>query len=145
VASVSWQKRNARARALGFRNYYDYRAHGYGQSRERLTGEALAKLRGHRSAADLEGLLRRGRVATMIQEPIGERDPQGRYGSVKITVQLANGDQRSFTLRGRQLRARQLDPLRQAAIAGGVDVYLNPSLDVIGLRHSDVSDLEEAA
>ena len=65
MASAAWEGRNARARALGYRNYYDYRVHNFGRipaGESAPTGEERQRLRGHRGAADVESVLRSGDV-----------------------------------------------------------------------------------
>lgn len=148
MASAAWEKRNARARALGYRSYYDYRAHNYGKSRDRLSGEALRLLRGHAGPADLERAIRSGRVSVLSQEPVGDRDPKtGRYKEIRVTAQLSDGSQRRYRLRsasptGDQLSPSALKQLRAAIADGGADVYTNPSVDVLGVMERD--DLAEA-
>lgn len=143
MPSTSWQRRNDRARSLGYRNFYDYRAHDYGKlppSAPRLRGGELRVARGHAGPADLQRLISRGRVSTMFQEPVGERDDAGRYREVRVTVQLNDGSQQRFRLRGRQLKADELEPLRAAVSAAGPDVYTNPSIDVLFLVDRDDVD-----
>lgn len=141
--AAEYARRSERARELGYGSYYERRVRaGRPPSAEAPTGERLRLQRGHAGPADLEDLLRRGRVLILNQEPVGERDPKtGRYREVRVTAQLDDGSQRSFRLRGRQLEADRLRPLRQAAVGGGVDVYTNPSLDVLGFITDE--DLEE--
>lgn len=141
MASSSWERRNDRARALGYRNYYDYRAHDFGRSRAKLSGEALRAARGHVGAADLEALLRSGRVAVLSQEPVGDRDASGRYRQVNVAAQLTDGSQRRFRLRGAALQPDHMAGLRGAVSDAGTDIYTNPSLDVLFLFDRD--DLEE--
>lgn len=141
MASRAWERRNALARAKGYRSYYDYRRHGYGRSETPLSGPELRQARGHASLADLERLVRSGRVAILIQAPEGEQDEAGRYSQATITAQLANGDQRTFTLRGHQLDSDSLKSLRTAISGAGVDIYASPSLDILGIHPMD--DVEE--
>ena len=145
MASSSWERRNARARSLGFRNYYDYRAHNYGRSPAKLAGEGLRMARGHAGPADLARMLRSGRVAVLSQEPVPDtRRADGRYGEVRVTAQLTDGRQVRFRLRGRQLTNRQLSPLRDAVTDAGTDVYTNPSLDMLFMvDRDDVDEIGE--
>lgn len=127
------ERRNRRARELGFRNEYDRRTHG-------SEGERLRRARGHASVADLERDLRLGRVEAIIQTPEGSRNDQGQYEAVTITVQLPTGEQRQYRLTGQTMSPANLDRLRDAALAGGADVYMNPSLDLLSLAGQAAGD-----
>ncbi len=145
---AEYARRQSLARRLGYGNYYARRVRaGAPPSAAAPRGERLRLQRGHAGPSDLERLLRRGQVAILNQEPVGERDPKtGRYGEIRVTAMLADGSQRSFRLRGAQIEPKRLRPLRQAAVAGGADVYTNPSLDVLRLRtEADLDEQEEAA
>lgn len=139
MAGSDWEKRNEHARRLGFRNYYDYRAHDYGK-REKLSGDALRSARGHAGPADLERVLRSGRVAVLTQEPY-DRGPDGRWREVRVSVQLVDGSQQRFQLRDEQLTDAALAPIRDAIADSGTDIYSSPSLDVLLLTDGE-SDLE---
>ena len=100
MASAAWDRRNARARSLGYSSYYDYRAHDNGRlppGEPRLRGEPLAASRGHRSAADLEALLRRGQVE--LVNTVTTIDARGNR-VVDVLVLTSDGSQREFRLRG---------------------------------------------
>lgn len=146
--AAEYARRQAKARKLGFSSYYERRTRlRPGQARP--DASELRERRGHASKADLERDLRSGRIVTMFQEPVGERNARGQYREVRVTVMLANGEQRSYRLRGRQLAAPELRSLQQAAVAGGADVYANPSLDVLEIIHvdrdADELEFEDAA
>ncbi len=132
MASASWDARNARARALGYSSYYDYRAHDNGRlapSAPRLRGQALARSRGHRSLADLRQLIRSGRAVEVL--PVGlERDSKGRYKVIDVLVLVEGGAERHFVLRGRQAGEGQLARLRALLESSGVGWQDAPSLDV---------------
>ena len=102
----AWAKRNAAARKAGYTSYYDYRAHGFGKrapSEPRFTGEQLARLRGHRSQADLSRAVKAGKVELVIIDP-GKRDPKtGRYRDARAVVTMDDGSERSYWLRGGQI------------------------------------------
>lgn len=124
-----WDARNERARELGYRNYYDYRAHGYGAkapSEPAARGEDLARLRGHRGAADLERLSNRIEVMTVLP---ADRNAKGQWVTATVIVELDNGKTMQFTLRGKNLTRGGLDDLYQTliGIAGGggviIDIY----------------------
>lgn len=135
MASSRWQARNARARSLGYKNYYDYRAHGFGAqppAAPRASGEQLARLRGHRSAADLDRLVARGQVELVKVDP-GERDPRtGQWKRGDLIVTLSDGRELTFRLKGAQLTKRRMRKLRRDLIAGGAQVLDSPSLDLFG-------------
>lgn len=130
MASAKQERANARARAAGYRNAYDLRIHGYGRipASERISGEQLARARGHRSAADLERMVGSGDVVSVWT--YGPRDSEGRYKWVDVLLLDANGGERIFRLRGRQITARNLDRIAQAVDAAGAVVSPAPSLDI---------------
>jgi len=104
VASRAWERRNERARAAGYANYYDYRAHDYGRrapDTPRARGETLARLRGHRSASDLERMLRSGRVE--LVNTVTTVDANGRVG-VDVLVTLNDGRTVEYRVTDRQTK-----------------------------------------
>lgn len=121
MASAYWQRRNAAARAKGYQNYYDYRAHGYGREAPeapRATGERLRRLRGHAAGADLLALVRSGRVELAIVEP-GAKGGDGKYTSARIVLTLDDMDERVYWLRGKALDPERAGPLGAAIRDGG--------------------------
>jgi hypothetical protein len=146
MASARWERRNAAARALGYKSYYDYRSHNQGKiapDQPRASGELLGKLRGHRGPSDLESLLAKGRVEILMQFPIGDRNPDtGQYRQVEVQAILTDGTQRTFTLRGKQLDASRLRGLRRAIADAGVKPLTSPSLDILKLLPGDLDDEE---
>lgn len=130
MATERTNRANARAQALGYRNAYDYRVHGYGRipASERVSGEALARARGHRSAADLERAVGPGDVVSVWT--YGPRDKEGRYKWVDILLLDANGRERIYRLRGPQITAKNLDRIAEAVDTAGAVVSPAPSLDV---------------
>lgn len=136
---ATWAERNARARAAGYRNYYDYRVHGYGTipPSERVEGEALARARGHRSGADLKRDVGFGDVVSVWT--YGPRDMEGRYKWVDMLLLTADGKERIYRLRGSQITARNLDALSSHIDASGAVVSPAPSLDIRTL----IEDLNE--
>ncbi len=133
MASAAWDRRNARARALGYEGYYDYRAHDNGRlppGAPRLRGAALARSRGHRSVADLERLVR-SRGTELVVIPVGlDRDAKGRWKTIDVLVLLPDGSERHFVLRGRQAAESRLRRLRGLLEGEGVRWLSAPSLDV---------------
>lgn len=80
---TAYEKRNQRARDLGYKNYYDYRVHGNGKLPPgpiEITPEERARRRGHRGRQDFLSSLDEGDLIVM---PEGlrsvERDSRGRY------------------------------------------------------------------
>lgn len=118
MASAAWERRNALARARGYENYYDYRAHGYGTRETKASGEQLRQLRGHASGSDLLTWAKPG-GATVSR--ITGRDAQGRRTKVEVQYIDERG-MRSFTLRGRQVDQDYLDMLYDAMADADVDV-----------------------
>jgi hypothetical protein len=95
VASAAYERRNARARELGFRNYYEQRTRrtpGAGKP----SSEELRLRRGHSSVGDFERLLHTGKVELVNLVQVGP----DRY---ELLVTTSNGKQRRFTVRGRQV------------------------------------------
>lgn len=123
MASSSWERRNERARELGYESYYHYRTAGYGSrppSAERPSGEELARLRGHRGGADLRADVAAGRVAHV--DPLeSRRDPKtGQIREVALRVTYRDGRQRTFRVRGSGLRGDRAARLRRAVIDAGI-------------------------
>lgn len=137
MASGAWERRNARARLLGYQNYYDYRVHNSGRAAPSVpvTSEMRAANRGHRSLADLKRLLGRlgpegGKAGPQVL-PLGlDRGPDGRWRSVDVLVMMPDGTERRFVLRGRQASRANLRRLRDSLDAGGIRFQAAPSIDV---------------
>lgn len=94
----SWQERNEAARAKGYKNYYDYRAHNYGRippERPALSGERLARAAGRAGPAGLKRALTGGRAELVIVTPT-QRDKGGRFSQVSVDVTYANGDSNTY-------------------------------------------------
>lgn len=130
--SPAYERRNQRARAAGYRSYYDYRAHDNGRlppDVAPIKGERLGRLRGHRSAADLERSVKTGSLVMVVNH--SERDPSsGQYTWVEVVTVDPSGRERSFRLRGPQLRRRQLErTVTRVERRGGV-LSPSPSLDI---------------
>lgn len=62
MASEAYERRNARARALGYRNYYDYRIHGYGREPPGAPVDPEAR-------AERMGLRRGGGFLALLRNP----------------------------------------------------------------------------
>lgn len=158
AGSSSYERRNARARAEGYRNDYDRRVHGNGTipASEPVTAEMRQAHRGHRSYADLNRLIDRlgrqggGEARDDVQvSPLGlNRDARGRWTEVDVLVLMPDGSERRFVLRGRQASQASLKRLRASLGAAGVSYLAAPSIDVFsgaieqdeGPEYADVED-----
>ncbi len=124
--STSYERRNARARALGYKSYYDFRTRGQSGARPPdaapLEGYELRLARGHASRADLVASIKPGTL--VVASPDEEsRRKDGSYSRIQITTIDADGKERNFLLRGSS--ARNLKQLvAQIEAAGGI---LSPS------------------
>jgi hypothetical protein len=124
--SAAYERRDAAARAKGYKGYYDYRAHDNGRlppSAPRLRGEALAQSRGHRSLADLQRAFKPDALLAVSEV---ERDRRGRFRELTVTLVDPNGREREFTLSGKQLdKAKMREFVGDLTAAGvTVDPYL---------------------
>ena len=140
--SPAYAARNARARAAGYKSYYDFRVHNHGAippSQPAPTGEARSRLRGHRSAEDLRKSALDGAMITVTDH--SGRDNKGRYKWVELTVIDAKGVQRTYRLSGKQLKPEFLRKLIEDVQAGGAVLSPSPSLDL--RRYSGDDDLGE--
>jgi hypothetical protein len=123
VASAAYQRRDARARALGYASYYDYRAHDNGRippSQPRLTGSELKRARGHASAADAISTLHGGHVelAMLVVE---RRHADGRASQVRLTLLMDDRTDQEFILQGPALERERILDLIAAMKAAGID------------------------
>lgn len=140
MASAAWERRNARARELGYESYYDYRVHGYGKRApsEPVDPDERTLLRGHRGAADLERTLSSGRAQLMTVDAI-DRRADGTYRHVQVTVITSSGRILQFRLHGKGASNRSLATIRDAAAGGGVTYLAAASIDAFG-TDEQVSD-----
>jgi ribosomal protein L27 len=125
--AAAYKRRDARARALGFKSYYDQRVRKGKLSAPRPTGAALRRARGHASGRDLLATARDGDV---VVASMGGRDAQGRYRQIDITLLGSDGGDLEFTLRGSQMKASYLRRLVADLGAKGVTFSPAPSLDL---------------
>jgi hypothetical protein len=95
VASSAWQRRNERARAEGFRNYYDKRTRGKVDA-PKPTGETLRRARGHAGPSDLRRTLNSGKVELVNVVQTG----YGKTPTFDVLVILSDGTQRTYTVKG---------------------------------------------
>lgn len=98
ASSTAWERRNARARAEGFKNYYDKRTRRTPDA-PKPDRDTLRRRRGHAGTADLNRLVSSGRVELVNVVRTGDK-------TFDVLVILSDGSQRSFTLRGDAAVAR---------------------------------------
>lgn len=139
---ATWADRNAKARSLGYRNYYDYRIHGYGKiaQSEEIQGVELSMARGHRSRSEMLDMIEEG--DNVVVWRTGDRDRLGRYTSVDFLVKKQNGDEELFRLTRGQLTVPELEYLiGEIDLLGGV-TSPSPSFD-IGVLLEDAADYDD--
>jgi hypothetical protein len=133
VASAAYERRNARARALGYQSYYDYRAHGNGArppDAPRLAGEALRKARGHAGPADLvRDAGKPGTLITATPDPTS-RQPDGTYDRIYVTAIGEDGSEREYVLSPKKMKPGEMDAIVAGLGAGGAVFSPSPSLDI---------------
>ncbi len=124
AVSASYEKRNQRARSLGYKSYYDYRAHDNGRlapTAPRLRGERLARARGHRSGSDLRRAIRDGSLVFTSDTSVRGKD--GRFKWVEVTVlDDQTGSEKTFYLQGRQVTSANLRRIADYATDHGAVV-----------------------
>ena len=108
---TAWERRNARARAEGFKNYYEKRTREK-PGAPKPSKETLRRRRGHAGARDLEKIITSGRVELVNVVQTGYDPP-----TFDVLCILEDGSQRSFTLRGEAATRR----FRASIDAAGVD------------------------
>lgn len=134
---TAYQKRNRRARAAGYRNYYDFRLHDNGRLPPgplELSGEERARRRGHRGTADFVLSLGEGDLIVM---PMGlssivydenARRGVGAYEEiVKTVIYARSGRERTFALRN-LTRDELVATIREEQRRGAI-FSPSPSLD----------------
>lgn len=125
---AEYARRQARARELGFESYYARRVRaGLPPSAPAPRGETLRRRRGHAAGGDLRAVARDG---DLLIASLGGRRKDGRFTRVDITLIQADGGEREFVLRGRQLRKDYLLRLVADLEARGVIFSPAPSLDL---------------
>ena len=133
MASAAYERRNAAARAKGYRSYYDYRAHGNGSrppGEPRLRGEALRVARGHAGPADLRrDAAKPGTLVTATPDPTSRRK-DGTYGQIHVTAIGEDGSEREYLLNIAKMKPGELDRLIADLDAAGAIISPSPSLDI---------------
>lgn len=131
----AWQRRNEQARALGYRNYYDYRVHGYGDQPPgpiRISEAVRAERRGHSEEA-FRAFVRNLEPGdeVMLADHIRFVEKQGtRYGPIEFQVIPEDPE--------RDVEIVKMPPMTRAALADlvaeldaqGAVLTPVPSLDV---------------
>lgn len=108
---AAYERRNERARNLGYQSYYDYRAHDNGRippASARLRGARLARARGHRSAADLRREIKPGELVLVDGT---RRRSDGRYSAIDLRVIGADGTERDYTVTRGQISTAKMAAL----------------------------------
>lgn len=132
-----YERRNERAKMLGYRSYYDYRLHDNGRLAPgpiQLTAETRARRRGHRSTGDFLQSLREGDLIVMpqgISSVVFDENRRGGQGAyeeiVKTVIYARNGRERTFALRN-LTRAELIEAIREEQRRGAI-FSPAPSLD----------------
>lgn len=94
MASTAWERRNARARELGFKNYYEQRTRRT-PGGEKPSRDELRRRRGHAGKADLDRTLRSGNVE-LINVVQTRWDPP----TFDLLLTMKDGSQRTFYVKG---------------------------------------------
>lgn len=90
----AWDKRNAAARAKGYRNYYDYRLHDYGKippAAPKETGTVAKRRRGTRGAAALRRQLGKPQQIALIVEVPEAHDQEGHWTRMRFIITRTDG------------------------------------------------------
>lgn len=83
----SWEKRNAKARKLGYKNYYDYRKHGYGAQ----PPEEKPARRAPRGKAAFKRQIRKPDQVALIVEVPEAHKPDGSWTKMRFIVTRRDG------------------------------------------------------
>lgn len=128
---------NARARRLGYRDYYDYRLHDNGRLPPgplRISKAERARRRGHRGRADFLASLGEGDLIILpyglssVEFDEDARDGEGAYVEVtKLVVDGDTGEEREYVLRN--LTRDEMIATIEAEAARGAIFSNSPSLD----------------
>lgn len=100
--SLRTARDNARARALGYRDYYDFRVHDSGRIPPGVDvprGQR-SRARGHAGKADLLRTVKPGDVL-VVPDGLGavQKDRRGRFARIDLMVLGVDGKARRFTVR----------------------------------------------
>lgn len=131
---------NARAQALGYRDYYDYRVHGYGAvpPGEPVTPEMRRAYRGHAGLTDLVRAINRPRGRPIEVQPMGlNRGADGRWQTILVVAVFRSTTgqvyRQNYYLRGQAGSSANLRALRENLGAPGSRVPPPPGGgDILG-------------
>lgn len=87
MAESRWERRNAKARELGYRNYYDYRKHGYGAQ----PPEEKPTRRAPYGKAAFKRLLRKPDQLALITEVPKAHRPDGSWTKMRFITMRTDG------------------------------------------------------
>lgn len=128
---------NARARRLGYKDYYDFRLHDYGRVPPgpiKLSPAERARRRGHRGRADFLASLGEGDLIILpygissVEFNEDARDGEGAYVEiVKLVIDAETGDEREYVLRN-LTRDELIETIYEEESRGAV-FSPSPSLD----------------
>ena len=134
---TAYERRNQRARELGYRNYYDYRLHKNGRIPPgplTLSPAERARRRGHRGRNDFLRSLGEGDLILLpygissVEFDESARDGEGAYAEiVKLVIDAQTGDEREYVLRN-MTRAELIETIYAEQERGAV-FSPAPSLD----------------
>lgn len=93
----AWEKRNAAAKAKGYRNYYDYRVHDYGKRPpdEVVQRAKRAKQSGSRGPAAFKRALKSGNIGLLVEAP-RKRGPGGEWQQIAFVAVTTKGEIRDY-------------------------------------------------
>ena len=94
MASAAWERRNAAARAKGFKNYYEYRTRKT-PGAPKPSRDELRRRRGHAGRSDLDRALKGGRV-----ELISVVQTRWEPPTFELVCTMKDGSQRTFFVKG---------------------------------------------
>ncbi len=135
--AAEYAARQRRARAQGFAGYYEQRTRRSPGAAKPSTSE-LARRRGHRSRSDLLRDVRDGDIVSVVSS---NRRADGSYTRIDISVLGADGEERTYQLRGKQLADERIAELDELMAAAGAIV--SPAYPLKNL-YRDLGEQEDA-
>lgn len=136
--------REQRARELGFTSDYDRRVRGgaaASPSSPKPSGSELARRAGHRGRAALLADVREGDLVSVVST---DRNPDGTYRRMVISVIDADGNEREYWLRRDALLPASILSLSQLIdAAGAVQAPAYPLLRFYDELDEDMDELEQ--
>ena len=130
--AAAYRRRDERAKAAGYKNYYDYRLHGYGKQPPAAPlppkGQR-ARLRGHRSGRDLERKAKRN-AGLLVTAILADRQADGTFAKLYVNTIDQDGKETEYMLTGHQLDKDYLKQLVADLEAAGAVFSPSPSTDL---------------